>query len=284
MFKILPVKKEDFNQVYPLLTQIPAPVTIPRETWQNLFERKWDAQVEPFGYVFLKDSEIVGYIGLITVQREINGQRHEIMDVTSWTVDKKYGGYAIQMLFPFIRDQKRTLRCFTPAKSVDAIFRKFGFEELSACLQIIPFWAISPGRHAFEITFDIEGHRQLLSKEGWQIYHDHRPFASEHFLIKKGQACCYVVAKRIFKKRLPFLHVHYVSDKKLFASSIQKFVGTICLRTKILGLIVFENCLGQEHLPGAIKKRMPSKPLFRSTDLKPENIDSLYSEYFLLNF
>jgi len=284
VLKILPVTKEDFDKVYPLLTQIPSPMPLPKETWRNLFERKWEAQVEPLGYVLLKDSEIVGYIGLITVQREINGQRYEIMDLTSWTVDKRYGGYAIQMLFPFIRDQKRTLRCFTPAKSVDAIFRKFGFEELNACLHILPFWVISAGRNEYEISFDIDGHRHLLSKEDWQIYLDHRPFASEHFLIKKGQAYCYVVAKRVSRKRLPFLHVHYASDKKLFASAIGKFVGTLCVRTKTLGLIVFENCLGPERIPGAIKKKMPSKPLFRSADLKPKDIDSLYSEYFVLNF
>ncbi len=284
MFKILPVQKEDFDKVYSLLKHIPSPLTIPRETWRNLFERKWAAQVEPLGYVLLKDSEIVGYIGLITVQREINGRRHEIMDLTSWTVDKKYGGYAIQMLLPFIQDQKRTLRCFTPSKSVEAVFRKFGFEELNACLQVIPFWAVSTGHNVYEISFDIEGHQQLLSKEDWQIYRDHRPFASKHFLIKKGRAYCYVVAKRIFKKRLPFLHVHYVSNKKLFAKSSQNFVGAICLRTKTLGLIVFENCLGQERLTGAIRKVMPSKPLFRSTSLMPEDLDSLYSEYFVLNF
>ena len=284
MFKILPVKKEDFDKVYPLLTQIPSPISIPREIWRNLFERKWDTQVEPLGYVLLKDSEIVGYIGLITVHREIRGQRHEFMDLTSWTVDKQYRGYAIQMLFPFIRDQKRTLRCFTPAKSVDAIFRKFGFEELNACLHIIPFWAMLTGRNAYKISFDIEGHRQLLTKEDWQIYRDHRSFASEQFLINKGQAYCYVVAKRVSKKRLPFLHVHYVSDKKVFAGSIQNFVGTICWRTKTLGLIVFENYLGQERVLGAIKKRMPSESLFRSSGLKPEDIDSLYSEYFVLNF
>ena len=60
MFKILPVKKEDFDKVYPLLTQIPSPMPLPKETWRNLFERKWEAQVEPLGYVLLKDSEIVG--------------------------------------------------------------------------------------------------------------------------------------------------------------------------------------------------------------------------------
>ncbi len=284
MLKVLPAKKENFDKVYPLLIKIPSPISIPKETWRNLFNQQWDGQVEPLGYVLMKENEIVGYIGLITVQREIQGQRHEIMDLTSWTVKKQYGVHAIQMLLPFIQDQKRTLRCFTPAKSIDVIFRRFGFQELNAFLQIIPFWAISFGQNDYEISFDIEGNRQLLTKEDWQIYCDHRKFSSEHFIIKKDQTYCYVIAKRIFKKKLPFLHIHYMSDKKQFAQGIQKFVGTICCRSRTLGLMIFEHCLGQERLPGVIKMKMRAKPLFRSVYLKPEDIDSLYSEFFVLNF
>ena len=146
MLKVLPVQKEDFDKVYPLLTQIPSPISIPKETWHNLFIPQWDGQVEPLGYVLMDENEIVGYIGLITVQRNIHGQRQEIMDLASWTVKEQYRGHAISMLFPFIKDQQRTLRCFTPAKSVDAVFRRFGFQELNAVLQIIPFWAVSFGR------------------------------------------------------------------------------------------------------------------------------------------
>ena len=284
MPKVRPVNKEDFDKVYPLFKHIPKPIPIKKETWRNLFNRQWNCQVEPLGYVLMEENEIVGYIGLIAVQRKIHGQWHEIMDLTSWTVNKQYGGHAIQMLSPFIQDQKRTLRCFTPAKSVNMIFRRFGFQELNAFLQIIPFWAMSFGQNDYEISFDIDRHRPLLTQEDWQIYGDHRKFSSEHFIIKKDQTYCYVVAKRVFKKKLPFLHVHYISDKQRFAQVIPKFAGTICWHSKTLGLIVFEHCLERKKIPGAIKMEMQAKPLFRSQTLKPEDIDSLYSEFFILDF
>lgn len=284
MFKVLPAKKEDFKRVYPLLTQIPSPIFIPKEAWGNLFERQWDCQAEPLGYVLMKDNEIVGYIGLITAQREIRGQRHEIMNLTSWTVNRQYGGHAIEMLFPFIQDPKRTLTCFTPAKSVAVIFRRLGFQELNAVLLIIPFWATSFSQNDYQLSFNIDRHRPLLTKEDWRIYCGHRKFFSVHFIITKGQTYCYVVAKRVLKKKLPFLHIHYMSDKKQFARGIQKFIGAICCRSKVLGLILFEHSLGHEKMPWAVKMKMRSKPLFRSEDLKPEDIDSLYSEFFVLNF
>ena len=284
MLKILTVTSNDFDKVYPLLTRIPSPIPISQETWRRLFSRQWDGQVEPLGYVLINEGEIVGYIGLITVHRRIGGQVHEIMDLTSWTVDKKYSGYAIKMLSSFIHDHSRTLRCFTPAKSVDLIFRRFGFQELTANLHVIPFWSFNLGLKDFQITFDIQGHQALLLKEDWQIYHDHHKLSSEHFIFKNGQSYCYVVAKRVWKKKLPFLHIHYVSDKKLFAQTIGKFTVKICVFLKIFGLIVFENYLGQEKIKGIIKLNMSSKPLYRGFDLKPENMDSLYSEYFVLNF
>jgi len=284
MLNVLPVKKENFNEVYPLFEQIPTPAPLAKERWRNLFNRQWDCQVEPLGYVLMNANEIAGYIGLITVERKIHEQRHRITGLTSWTVNKQYGGHAIKLIFPFIRDQERTLTCFTPAKSVDAVFRRFGFQELNAFLQVIPFWVMPVGQKDYQISFDIEQHRPILTKGDWQIYCDHRQFASEHFILKNGKTYCYVVAKRILKKRLPFLHIHYISDKEQFREGIQKFVAMICYRTKTLGLIIFDSYLGYKKVTGAIRIKMPDKPLFRSPTLPAEDVDSLYSEFFVLDF
>jgi len=284
VIKVRAVTKDDFGKVYPLFNRIPAPMTIPEETWGKLFSRQWDDQVEPLGFVLAKDHDIVGYIGLIAVKRDIRGQRSELVDISSWTVEKEYGGHAIRMLYAFLEDQSRTFISFTPSKSADRILRHFGFQQLNANLQIIPFWTMALGPSGHEVIFDIESQRSLLTKEDWKIYCDHRKFSSVHFMIKKGRSYCYVVAKRALKKKLPFLHVHYVSDKEIFARAIPKFTGMVCRRFKTWGLVVFEHYLEGQRVRGAIKMEMSSKPLFRSPNLQPGDIDSLYSEYFVLSF
>ncbi len=284
MLKVLPVKKENFDNIYPLLTQIPSPIPIPKETWRNLFNQQWDCQVEPFGYVLMDENEIVGFLGLINVHREINGQKHHISCLTSWTVKKQYTGHSIKLLFPFIRDHERTLTCFTPAKNVDAVFRKFGFQELHAFWQVIPFWRMSLHKNDYQIHFDIDHYRSVLTEEDWHIYCAHQKFSSAHFIIKNGETYCYGVAKRVLKKNLPFLHIHYLSDKKPFMKVIQKFAGMICWRFKVLGLIIFSSYLLDKKIKGAITLPIPAKPLFRSQTLKSQDIDSLYSEYFVLDF
>jgi hypothetical protein len=277
------VTKDDFDQVYPLLQRIPAPIAIPRETWRKLFETHWDKQAGPLGYALVDEQKIVGYLGLITVGRDFRGKRFEVTDMSSWTVDPGYGGYALKILCPFIQDHNKALISFAPSKTSDAIFRRFGFQELNANLYVIPFWN-GAFRRDHEIEFDMEGQRALLSKEDWQIYTDHYKFSSAHFVIKHGQSYCYVVARRVLKKRLPFLHIHYVSDKKRFARTIRQFTGTLCRRFRVWGLVGFQNYLGDQAVPGSLKMEMSSKPLFRGANLKPEDIDSLYSEYFLLDF
>lgn len=285
MFTVRPARQEDFDKVYPLLTQIPSPVPLAKGVWQNLFERQWPSQIDPLGYVLLKEDELIGYIGLITVRRNINGHWHEFLDLTSWTVAQPGKGYAMQMLNPFILDQNKTMRCFTPAKSVNAIFRRFGFQELNAYMQIVPFWNMGFGRGGNAILFDVPKNLSILSAQDRQIYEDHRKFSSEHFIITaKDGRYCYVVAKRIRKKKLPFLHVHYISDKQLFADSAGKFAAAVCLHYRVLGLIIFDHCLGNRYIPGAIRREMQAKPLYRSSSLKPEDIDSLYSEFFVLDF
>ena len=79
-------------------------------------------------------------------------------------------------------------------------------------------------------------------------------------------------------------HPERSPDAKYFIKAIEKFAGTICCRTKTLGLILLNSYLGGKKIGSAIRIKMQAKPLFRSHTLKAEDIDSLYSEFFVLNF
>ena len=103
-------------------------------------------------------------------------------------------------------------------------------------------------------------------------------------MIRRDKAYCFIVAKRVIKKKLPFLQIHYVSNKELFRDAIKEFAWKLCSRSKTLGLIVFDFYVGHKELKGAMKIKMPSKPLLRSQTLKSEDMDSLYSEFFVLDF
>jgi len=284
MLAVVAASKDDFEKIYPLLKRIPSPRPVAKETWQRLLSRQWENQIEPFGYVLVDDTDVVGYIGLIGVERQLGGNRHQIIGLTSWTVDDRYKGHAMKLLFPFIRDQAKTLTCFTPAKSVDAVLRRFGFQELNAAWQVIPFWSVSFGKKDYQILFEPDKIQPLLSKKDDVIYQDHRRLRCILFVLKNGRDYCCVVAKRVVKKSLPFLQIHYISDKEIFRKGIQKFVASICQRFQTLGLIVFDSYLEHRPIKGAIKVQMPDKPLFRSPTLTAKEMDSLYSEFFVLDF
>lgn len=284
MLKVLPVIEKDFDRAYPLLQQIPTAVLVNKETWRRLFVKQWDCQIEPLGFVLTDGDETVGYIGLISAKREVNGEPETIMGLTSWTVKKEHGGHAMKLIFPFIRDQEKTFTCFTPAKSVDAVLRRFGFQELNSSWQLIPLWMTDLGKTQHQVIFEVDQQLSLLSQRDLQIYNDHQKSSAEHLIIKDKEKACYILAKRTLRKKLPFLQVHYVSDKKFFADVIGTFTLTICYRTKTLGLIVFDSYLEHQKIKGSIRIEMPDKPLFRSPKLKSHDIDSLYSEFFVLDF
>ena len=82
----------------------------------------------------------------------------------------------------------------------------------------------------------------------------------------------------------PFARIHYISNLTLFQSYHSLVCLNVALKFKVCGLIVegryLQNCKVSKYF---IHRKLPYPSMYKSDFNEISEIDSLYSEYFLLN-
>jgi hypothetical protein len=284
MADLLKVKESNFETVYPILSGLYSGKDS-RDKWKRLFYRYWRSDEDYVGYMLVDEGKIVGFIGLLFSRRFIRGSEHKFCNVTSWIVDDGYRVEGIRLLIPVIKLTDYIVTNFTPSQRVCEILKGFGFKEAADTLKLIPFYLsasaiFSSKRCCVYSNGDVVTHLDGMNKS---IYEDHAIFPSEHIYISSKLGDCYLVMTRAVKKRLPFLFVNYVSNKDVFAKVINDVIFQICIKMQVVGLISEEHSSARHSINGAIYIKRPSPSMFKSDHINREDIDSLYSENFVLN-
>ena len=86
---------------------------------------------------------------------------------------------------------------------------------------------------------------------------------------------CYLVGARTNKKSIPFMHIHYISDHRVFLSHISAVSGRLCWQAKVAGLLVDERLLLGETIFPSIHFSLPNPRVYKSDTLKSKDIDLL---------
>jgi hypothetical protein len=254
--------------------------------WRRLFDYTWERNENYCGLVLKDGPSAVGFLGMIFSRRRINGNIEKFCNLTSWFVRREYRIKAMSMLLPLLAMKDYTITDLTPAKNVYRIQNRIGFKDLDAKGRILlPFGRrlAGPRPSDIRITHDPAEIENRLQGEHLKIFNDHKIYRCSHFLLTAGDRYCYLIYAKLKRKRLPYVHVHYISDRDLFARDYR------CIRNSILSHCGAYFMLIDSRLAGAIKLpfsfclpyRAPKQYL--SSTLQPEQIDNLYSELILLN-
>jgi len=89
--------------------------------------------------------------------------------------------------------------------------------------------------------------------------------------------------KKVMRKYLPVLELHYLSERAVFLKHIRHVLPTLCLRTRTLGLMVGDHFLNGTSMPLSITIPQRQLRLFRSTTVSVREMDTMYSELQVLN-
>jgi hypothetical protein len=275
---------DDFESVYSLLSGLNFPL-ITRDVCRRLFTSYWDKEEDNPGYVLVDRDRVVGFLGSIFSARFINNNVEKFCNLTTWAVKKEYRGESISLVDPFLKLKGYTLTVFTPAKVTCLVLEKLGFKEIDTALRIIPPLPVagaSGGRCSLEL--DKDRIRGYLDARDMKIYNDHIKFDCVYLLLKPPEGeNCFAVIKKTRKKKLPFAHVHYISNPYIFSKYINTVSLKACLAMKVVGLIIDERYLKGRGIRYSIRRGIPDRKIFKSESLKGEDVDTLYSELFVLN-
>lgn len=270
---------EDFEYVYPLFSgfQEPRPS---KEQFKQLFMPRWGIDESHVGFILEENNEPVGYIGTLFSLREINGRTEKFCNLCTWIVKEEYRSEGLPLLFQVLRMKDVTVTNFT-GNRVASILEKFDFKVLDKRLKILfPIPTISKG---CELIFDYSRIPPLLEAHDQGVFEDHCEFKYSFVLLKANDEVSLICFRKVKRKRLPILEVHYLSGQDTFIKQIRRVLPALCMRTRTVGLMLGEHFLREASIPFSITIPQRQMRLFRSKTVSIEEMDTLYSELQILN-
>ena len=123
----------------------------------------------------------------------------------------------------------------------------------------------------------------ILNEKDLKIYNDHAALDVHFILAQTKQDYSLIIASRPIKKNLPFAHLHYISNLKIFLKCIHKIRLKVCIKLKTSALLVDKRYLNGIKIPQTWEYSLSHPRLYKSDHLTKKDITTLYSEMVLLN-
>ena len=273
-----------------------------KDDWRALLVPKSEQEEDGTGYVLVdsenvngekvngeKDAEkIVGMLGMIRSRRTIGGSERRFCNLHSWFVDDDYRGYSLTLMRPALRLTDHTLTDFTPTDRVCAIAKRLGFEQLDSRLKILLPFSWGAGKRDVQLVDDTRLIASHLDEADARLMADHTRDRFYHLLVTDGDERCYLIFNRVDRHVLPYCHLHYISDKAVFArhqAAIRRHM------LKMAGgryVAVNARMVSEIKLRSSVTVSLCAKQLYRPANVAaeqgifPEEVDSLYTEVSLL--
>ena len=277
--------RNDFENIYSLILNEHDNKNNVKEDWKNLFENHWCKPDDFFGYVLIDNEIIIGFLGTVFSYRMINNKLYKFCNLTTWVVNKEYRHSSIQLLFKVLKLKNIVFTAFTPSITAGAIYRALGFKEIENELIIIPFFlSLKSIFHKCIIEYREKIINEYLDKKEKIFFKDHLYYNCIYLLIKSFDGYCLIIGTRSKIKHIPFARIHYISNLTLFQSYHSLVCLNVSLKFKVYGLIVegryLQNCKVSKL---SIHRKLPFPTMYKSDLNEILEIDTLYSEFFLLN-
>jgi hypothetical protein len=283
MATVKKVLKEDFDLIYPLLEQLNSS-QIKKDQWKKLFVNHWCAETDYFGYVLIEKNNAVGFLGLMFSSFIANHKKYNFCNFTSWVVDEEHRNESIKLLLPVLKIKDCTLTSHTMSSDTYFIFKKLGFSDLEDTLVIIPpLPTLQKTKEKCQVTINNHTITSILNENDLKIYNDHSPLNVNFILAQTKQDYSLIIASRPIKKNLPFAHLHYISNLKIFLECVHKIRLKVCIKLKASALLVDKRYLNGIKIPQTWEYLLPHPRLYKSDHLTKNDITTLYSEMVLLN-
>jgi len=256
------------------------------EKGRKIFDYQWPHDETHCGLILVDGDRTVGFLGMIFSRRQINEKIEKFCNLTSWYVHQDYRSRAISMILPLHGMQDYTITDLTPAKNVYTVQNKLGFKDLDAAGRLLlPFGRrlFQPQYSAIELTHDLAAIENKLAGQDLKIFNDHQPYPCFHFLLRGKDGDCYIIYSKLKRKRIPYVHLHYISDPDLFGIAYREIRKSILSHAGAYFMLIDSRLVQNKKLPLSICLPYRAPKQYLSATLKPEQIDNLYSEIVMLN-
>ena len=260
---------------------------IPADGWRPLCTTNWGADNLPRGFVLTDGGRIVGHVGTIYAQREINGKTGIVCNHTGFYIAPAYRGRGLgaTLVAAAVRDEHITYTSVTPAPVTQRVLEGMGFAILERHVLLFP-----PGLNAktlWQSRVDIDVNdrtvRASLGQAERRIYDDHASYDCLQMTARDAGGTAYLVAKRRLRRvrsaPIPLSQILYCSAPDVLARNLERIKLAIMWQQKTFGIAINERLFPKA--PRAIRQEAIAQ--YRSAVFTPNELDLLYSEFVLLD-
>jgi len=281
MVEVVRVTPDMFEQVIGLLGEFKND-PISQAQWKNLFSYQWDKTENYVGLALKDQGQIVGFLGLIFSERMINGKNEKFCNLSSWIVKDEYRDQTLSLVIDVRNLEDYTLTNFTPSPEVYKILKALGFKELEDNIQIFPLVANLKSGRKIHIISEVKLIKDILIDRDQKILTEQQSYCTQHLVAQTEQGYCYVVFKRVKRKKIYFNHILYISNLSLFEKALNKILAKMFMINFAPLTLIDSRLLQGKKIGWSRTWKIEHPRLYRSNHLNKEDVDNLYSEFVLL--
>ena len=266
---------------------------IAADGWRPLCTTNWGADNPTRGFVLTDGGRIVGYLGTLYSEREINGKTGIVCNYSSYYVAPAYRGRGLAqtLVAASARDERITYISHTPAPPTRRALESLGFAILDRGVLLLPLGLNAETLWQSRVDIDVNDRtvRASLGQAERRIYDDHASYDCLHMTARDAGGTAYLVVKRRLVKRrvrrlawtakVPFSQIMYCSAPDVLARNLERIKLAIMWQQKTFGIAMNERFLPKA--PRAIRQEAIAQ--YRSPVFTPNELDLLYSEFVLLD-
>lgn len=259
-----------------------------RELNANLTVAEWVAVISPpwavgqpnYGFLLRAGEQVAGVHPALYSVREIEGRVERFCNLHAWCVLKEYRSHSLRLLLALLSQKGYHFTDLTPSEKVETLNSALKFFHLDVTCVLIPNLPLPFLCPRTRVIYEPAEIERTLRGHDLEIYRDHaRATAGAlHAVISKDGETCYIMFRKQRRRNLRlFAYILHVGNQKLFRITAGHLFRHILVHHKIPATLAELRVVGFRP-KGSIMLKSKRPKMYRSENLRPEQIDYLYSE------
>ncbi|KFF60736.1 hypothetical protein JF66_02585 [Cryobacterium sp. MLB-32] len=253
--------------------------------WGALLTPPWSGAPPNRGFQLVANETIVGAYIAVYSQRDVDGETRRFCNLAAFCVLEEYRGHSVRLMRAILAQKGFEFTDFSPSGNVVALNQRLGFAALDTATRLALNVPYLP-RRGLTISDDPAVVEGILSGQDARVHDDHRDAsAARHIVAIEDGEYCYLIIRKDRRKRLPlFASPLYVGGSLDLLRSAWPHIGShLLLRHGAVATLAERRVLG--FTPAfAFDLSAPRAKMLRSTNVRPEAVDYLYSELTLVEW
>lgn len=279
---VRPARERDVEGMVALLATKMNP-RIAAARWRRLFEYPWRPANSDFGHIAVDGERVVGCVVMVHADRAVGGRRERVVNICSWYLDKDYRGrgLGIELMRRATEDDRMSYAILTSSAKTPPILAAVGYRVLDSGRHVWSRRGEAPS--ALAVLLDPARIADAVSAPARSLIDDHAGMpVIPALLAAAGEACLLVLARSRKGDDVDSWDVLHVGNKRFFAEHAQDIADALLPRETNAVLGADCRFLSGERRSGA-HAPLAVPRFYKSTRLRPEELDNLYSELQLMN-